>query len=154
MNASAISTEPATPDDTPALVALDEIARDMTVRAQHIEAEIAAGRCFKILLDGSIVGYYILNRSFFHRPYLDLLYLAAGHRDKGAGAQVLKTLLTEFAEHGEQFFVSTNLSNARMIHLLRKLGFIDSGVVYNLDPGDPEVIFTNRSANKPDRISD
>jgi len=40
-----------------------------------------------------------------------------------------------------KLFSSTNRSNLPMQALLLKTGFAESGIVYNLDAGDPEVIY-------------
>ena len=47
--------------------------------------------------------------------------------------------LTEVAD-APKVFSSTNLSNAPMHALFSKLGWKVSGMVDDLDPGDPEVI--------------
>jgi len=43
-----------------------------------------------------------------------------------------------------KLFTSTNESNAPMRALLAKLGFSPSGVIENLDEGDPELVFFKR----------
>lgn len=45
---------------------------------------------------------------------------------------------------GPKLFTSTNESNAPMRALLLRLGFEASGVIHNLDPGDPELVFFKR----------
>jgi hypothetical protein len=41
----------------------------------------------------------------------------------------------------EKLFTSTNLSNLPMQSLLAKRGYKLSGVIDNLDPGDPELVY-------------
>lgn len=40
-----------------------------------------------------------------------------------------------------KLFTSTNVSNLPMQALLRKLGYHESGIIFNLDPGDPELVY-------------
>jgi len=40
-----------------------------------------------------------------------------------------------------KLFTSTNESNQPMQQLLSVLGYVPSGVIHNLDPGDPELVF-------------
>lgn len=40
-----------------------------------------------------------------------------------------------------KLFTSTNLSNLPMQALLTKLGYRLSGVIHNLDDGDPELVY-------------
>ncbi len=48
----------------------------------------------------------------------------------------------------QRLFTSTNRSNAAMQAFLPKLGYIPSGVVDNLDEGDPELIFFKYLRNR------
>ena len=41
----------------------------------------------------------------------------------------------------EKLFTSTNKSNVPMQKLMEKLKYKKSGIVHNLDPGDPELFF-------------
>ena len=43
-----------------------------------------------------------------------------------------------------KLFTSTNLSNLRMQSLLAKLDYELSGVIHNLDEGDPEIVYFKR----------
>jgi RimJ/RimL family protein N-acetyltransferase len=45
-------------------------------------------------------------------------------------------------ESTDRVFTSTNESNAHMRHVLEKLGYERSGIVHDLDPGDPELIYS------------
>lgn len=43
-------------------------------------------------------------------------------------------------------FSSTNQSNKRMQQLFHNLGFVKSGVIDNLDEGDPEIIYMKQAS--------
>jgi len=129
---------PSIPDDMQSVRSFDCIAAHDDRRLAFIQRAIAANQCWSILLDDDVVGYFIIDNTFFQRTFLSLIYIAEGHRDKGLGREALRWVIDEI---DGPFFVSTNLSNSRTLHLLRSLGFQDSGIIYNLDPGDPEVVF-------------
>jgi hypothetical protein len=44
----------------------------------------------------------------------------------------------------EKLFTSTNRSNTPMQSLLARTKFSQSGIVHNLDDGDPEIIYSKR----------
>ena len=48
------------------------------------------------------------------------------------------------SECKKELFASTNQSNEPMQGLLKKLGFERSLIIYNVDPGDPELIYFKR----------
>lgn len=124
--------------DLTAIRQFDETARHDSQRLAYIAASVTEGESFSIVEDNTVAGYLIINQSFFHRTFLSLLYIDQAFRDKGLGRRALRWCRNRI---GGPFFTSTNLSNARMIHLLRSEGFLDSGIIYNLDQGDPELVF-------------
>lgn len=132
------SIRPTQPADMAAIRVFDQVGQRDSRRLAEIEAAIAQSQAWSIILGDEVVGYLILNREFFSRPFLALLYLAESCRGRGIGRWAIGWVIGHVAG---PFFTSTNLSNARMIHLLRTSGFLDSGIVYHLDPGDPEIIF-------------
>lgn len=97
------------------------------------------GDCVVAVRDGRVVGYGVLERSFFAHGFVSMLYVAASHRRHGAGTALLRALVRRCPT--EQLFTSTNVCNAPMQALLLRAGSEPSGVVHNLDPGDPERIY-------------
>jgi hypothetical protein len=67
---------------------------------------------------------------------------ARNNRRNGAGAALVKHI--ESLCQTPKLFTSTNLSNLPMQSLLAKLGYILSGVIHNLDEGDPELVYFKR----------
>ena len=92
-----------------------------------------------------LAGYIIWDRAFFARPFAWLLGVAPAFRRRAIASR----LLTAFTDEcpGEAAFTSTNESNTAMHAVLRGCGFIPSGRVENLDPGDPEIFFYKAPAN-------
>ena len=89
--------------------------------------------------DGAPAGYAIVSKRFFSRPFIELLAIAPASRRQGLGTALMARC--ESAHHGEVLFTSTNEFNASMRALLAKAGYQASGTIYNLDPGDPELVF-------------
>jgi ribosomal protein S18 acetylase RimI-like enzyme len=128
----------ATEADIAAIVAVDSFAADHPHRIGEITAWVEAGQCFVAEGEGRVIGYAVLTHGFFHQPFVEMLTVAADARRNGMG----ELLLQHLAAHvGGRLWTSTNASNTPMRALLMKAGFIESGVVENLDPGDPEVIY-------------
>ncbi len=88
--------------------------------------------------DGTVAGFLAMTDRFFGRPFIDLLVVEPDHRRKGYAAALMAMAETQAV--GDRVFVSTNRSNAPMRSLLAARGYVDSGVVHNLDPDDPELI--------------
>ena len=145
-----ISIRQATEKDTGALCLLDQIARQgEEVRRRFIKRSVAAGTCFVALRGEEIIGYGVLNYSFYDNGCIDMLYIDSKHRRCGAGASLLKHL--ESICRTPKLFTSTNLSNLPMQALLAKSGYVLSGVIHNLDEGDPEIVYFKPLKNAASR---
>jgi GNAT superfamily N-acetyltransferase len=137
-----ISIRPALETDVQALCSLDLIARREEARRTFIRREVAAGTCFVAVADGEVIGYGVLNYTFYYHGCIDLLVVHTDHRRRGAGAALVRHL--ESLCRTPKLFTSTNLSNLRMQSLLAKSGYELSGVIHNLDEGDPEIVYFKR----------
>ena len=137
-----ISIRPAVENDIDALCSLDLIARREGERREFIRREVVAGNCFVAVADGTVIGYGVLNYNFYHNGCVDMLYVHSEHRRRGAGEALLRHM--ESLCRTPKLFTSTNLSNLRMQSLLAKLGYELSGVIHNLDEGDPEIVYFKR----------
>jgi GNAT superfamily N-acetyltransferase len=132
----------AKPADLEALAAFDERARASDERRGLLAASIRARHCVVAERDGELLGYAISDRSFFGRPFVALVHVRDAARRQRVGTALLREL--EARCDGPQLFTSTNQSNVPMQRLLASLGWEPSGVVLNLDPGDPELIYVLR----------
>jgi len=95
-----------------------------------------------LLVDAELVGFAVVGE-FFGHPFLERIATHPEHRRLGVAQALMTNLEIEFLAHpgGDRLFVSTNESNTPMRTLLVKRGFKVSGVVENLDVGDPELFF-------------
>ncbi|HEY9013319.1 MAG TPA: GNAT family N-acetyltransferase [Devosia sp.] len=135
-----IEVRPAGRSDIPALISIDPLTLTDVERRQSIARWTAAGQCLVALRAGKVVGYVALTHSFFHQAFVEMLIVAEDDRRSGVGAALVEHCLG-LVSNGEKLWSSTNTSNLPMQGLLLKLGFQRSGVVENLDEGDPELIF-------------
>jgi len=137
-----ISIRQALEADREALCSLDLVARQENQRREFIRREVAAGNCFVAIMNETVVGYGVLNYNFHDNGWIDMLYIDSDHRRCGAGAALLKHM--ESLCKTPKLFTSTNLSNLPMQSLLAKLDYVPSGVIHNLDEGDPEIVYFKR----------
>ena len=137
-----ISIRLAIESDVEALCSLDLIARQKNERREFIRREVAAGTCFVAVADEEVIGYGVLNYTFHHHGCIDMLYVHSDHRRRGAGEALMRHM--ESLCRTPKLFTSTNLSNLRMQSLLAKLEYELSGVIHNLDEGDPELVYFKR----------
>lgn len=126
-------------DDLDAVCQLDPIAQTEERRYRRIARGVAAGEVRVVVVDGRIVGYGLMSRSFFDRPFIELVMIDPGYRGAGLGPILIRHLESECPE--ARLFTSTNESNGHMRHVLEKLGYEPSGIIHNLDPGDPEIVY-------------
>jgi GNAT superfamily N-acetyltransferase len=136
-----ITVRPAVEGDVEALCSLDLVARREGGRREFIRRSVAAGDCLAAAA-GEVIGYGVLSHAFYHHGFVEMLYVHPGHRRRGAGAALLRRM--ESLCRTPKLFASTNLSNLPMQSLLNRAGYALSGVIHNLDEGDPEVVYFKR----------
>jgi GNAT superfamily N-acetyltransferase len=139
-------TRKATAADARLVVAIDAAARvERDPRDRALARELLTlGRSWIAEADGQSAGYALVSRAFFRRPFVELLVVAPAWRRKGAARALLASC--EGACHDDRLFTSTNASNAPMRALLEGEAWAPSGMIENLDPGDPELVFVKLKA--------
>jgi ribosomal protein S18 acetylase RimI-like enzyme len=130
-------------DDISTLSDLDQIARSSSDRGDFIRNAVKNSRAWVVEISGSIIGYGVISHGFFGRSFIDLIYITEQLRSSGYGPKLVAFI--EGQSQSSDLFTSTNESNSHMQHVLEKLGYERSGVIHNLDPGDPEVVYVKRS---------
>jgi len=98
-----------------------------------------------------IAGYLLFTFHFFGRAFIEMVYVDPALRRSGIGGTLITAACAQLP--GPDVFTSTNESNIPMHGLLTRLGFQHSGIVFNLDAGDPELFYnkvlSDRSAPLP-----
>lgn len=133
------SIRPAANSDVDAICEFDHIAQQNNRRRAFVGRSVAAGNCFIIEAHHQVVGYAVLEYSFYEQGFISMLYIHPEYRRQGAGMMLMQHL--ESICQTPKLFTSTNLSNLPMQALLAKLGYKLSGVVHHLDEDDPELIY-------------
>jgi ribosomal protein S18 acetylase RimI-like enzyme len=128
----------AEPTDIPAILVIDRVAVHDPGRVDFIQRVVGEGACF-LAEDDEVLGYAVLEYTFFEQAFISLVYIRAESRRSGAGSALVQYL--ETLCRTPKIFTSTNLSNRPMQALLEKLGYRLSGAIHDLDEGDPELIY-------------
>lgn len=128
----------ATDGDLGEVLSLDERAHVSRLRREWIRRAVRDRALFVLLSEGEVRAYAVLRRSFFERPFVEMLYVARAARRQGFGS----ALLLHLEKNKEEIWTSTNRSNTPMRRLLSKHGFVRRGRVIGLDSGDAEMFFS------------
>jgi predicted GNAT family acetyltransferase len=118
---------------------LDAMAPVGHERRNEVASAIANGRCWVVRGDRQVVAHLILGQPLFGRPFAETVFVVPNQRRQGFGRMLVRHFVAMHA--GRKVFTSTNTSNVPMRALLAGEGFVESGWIDNLDPGDPEVIY-------------
>ncbi|MFS0557001.1 N-acetyltransferase family protein [Brevibacillus sp. 179-C9.3 HS] len=129
----------ATLQDIPVVCKIDAVVLGSTSRSTELQLAIEQGQCYVALFDLDIIGFAIINQSFFKNSFIHLLIVHPHYQKRGIGEDMMRYL--ETISPTEKLFTSTNLSNKRMQRLCQKLGYAHCGTLTHLDPADPEVFF-------------
>lgn len=125
----------------------DPIVESDPSRAAMIREGIAGRRCWIAEELGDVAGYALVEYTFYGRGFLSLLVVRAESRRRGHGRDLLRQAVASCMT--QDLFTSTNESNGAMQALLHEAGFLPSGVIHNLDEGDPELVFFKRVREIP-----
>ncbi len=124
--------------DIDSICSFDAIAQHDSRRRNFVSRSVAAGNCF-VAVDERVIGYAVLEYTFYDNGFVSMLYVHPEHRQLGVGKKLMKHL--ESVCQTSKLFTSTNLSNIPMQSLLVRLGYKLSGVIHNLDKDDPELVY-------------
>ncbi len=129
----------ATNADIEGIFQFDYIAQQDKKRRTFIERSVGGGYSFIIETQKYVIGYAVLEYSFYDQGFISMLYIHPEYRRQGAGEKLMQHVESDCKT--QKIFTSTNLSNLPMQSLLAKLGYILSGVIHHLDEGDPELVY-------------
>jgi N-acetylglutamate synthase-like GNAT family acetyltransferase len=121
---------------------LDESARGEPIRANFLRDAVEHGNCLVAHRAGRVLGCGVLDYSFYGQGFIPLVCVRSDSRRHGVGSELITGLEARCVT--QKLFTSTNDSNEPMKALLSQLGFDPSGIIHNLDPGDPEIVYFKR----------
>ena len=125
--------------DLDLLAHADPRLADTPAHRNHIGDLLGAGLSWAMIEADRALGFAVVTRHFFGFPFVDLLVVAEAARRHGVGLALMARC--EADHDADRIFTSTNESSAPMRRLLAKADWSVSGVIENLDPGDPELVF-------------
>lgn len=112
-------------------------------RSKQIRLAIQEKRCIIKQNEHGIAGFLIFTNGFFEHSFISLVIVKNSERRRGVAASLIEAYV-EIAIT-PKIFSSTNQSNTAMHQVFEKTGFIKSGIIENLDEGDPEIIYVKLS---------
>ena len=138
----AVLVRPAEANDVEDIVRMDPSAQVDQARRALVHSAVQRGECW-VAVDSEVpVGFGVMSHVFFDRGFISLVYVDAAHRRRGVGARLFDEF--EGCCRSNRIFTSANLSNLAMQAFLASRGYVLSGMVQDLDDGDPEMFFSKR----------
>lgn len=128
--------------DLEKILTLDRISGSDPGRSELVDKALQFHTCLVAEKANGLVGYAVLEYTFYGQGFISMLYVAESDRRRGIGRSLLEALKSRCTT--PKLFTSTNESNRQMQALLISLGYTPSGVIHNLDPGDPELVYFQR----------
>ena len=136
-------------EDVDAILAFDHLAETEIEREEFIRRKVGQSACY-VAVQGGLIGYAVLEYTFLEQGFISMLYVRTDHRHSGVGTALMQHL--ESLCRTRKLFTSTNLSNRPMQALLARLGYHLSGVIHDLDEGDPELVYVKIVSKTPQEI--
>jgi N-acetylglutamate synthase-like GNAT family acetyltransferase len=115
-----------------------------TGRTEFIRRAVDSGDAHLLEEEGKVIAVGVLEYTFFEHGFISLVFVDPEERT-GVGEMLLRYLISICRT--PKVFSSTNRSNVPMQALFGKVGFERSGIIHNLDPGDPELIYCGTFKN-------
>ena len=134
-----IAIRPASPSDTPSLLLLDTARPRLPERRRFIENAVRTNTCFVAIMERIIVGYAVLEYTFYGYGFISMVMVSPDHRRQGVAQALIGYV--EDACTTPKIFTSTNSSNLPMRCLLSKLGYTFCDLIRELDPDDAEWVY-------------
>lgn len=138
---------PAVHDDFAQLLICDPYAQATPDRQMWLEAALEARQVKVIEHSEAVVGFAVIEHTFFGQAFVSLIAVAPAARRRGAALALLVEL--ESACHSWKLFTSTNTSNIAAQKLFLRAGFLESGHIDNLDADDTELVYFKSVNSKP-----
>jgi GNAT superfamily N-acetyltransferase len=136
----------ATKNDLPGLSVFKQLVHEVA-DAARLEQLIDSDNFFVALFEDQIVGLIARDQSFFNQDFIPKLFVLESFRKHDIGQALMNAMAR--ACRTEKIFSSTNLSNAPMLKMFRKLEWTYAGTIDHIDAGDPEVFFVKYKYTDP-----
>ncbi len=134
-----VNVQRAVDSDFPSLVALDKLVPGSSERRSSLSSAIASKNCYKAVVNGEVLGFMILEETFYGHAFISFMIVHPGHRREGIASGLIN--FAESVAPTDKLFTSTNASNTEMQRLCEAQGFTRSGAIENLDDEDHEIIY-------------
>ncbi len=134
-----LSFRHATEADLRLLYACDAYAQSHEGRRHDLRSWVQQGSCILTMANDMLLGFVVLDHGFFGHGFVALICVAGEHQGRGVGLALLAE--AERQCRTTKMFTSTNASNQRAQALFARAGFVRSGMIENLDEGDPEIVY-------------
>lgn len=125
-------------EDLESIVAIDHQVIGNDHRRGEFARAIKEQNCL-VVKEDETKGFLLYNTLFFEHIFVSLIIIAPEERRKGYASCLLQHF--EKISPTGKIFSSTNQSNLEMQMVFKKNGYAPSGIIENLDPGDPELIY-------------
>jgi ribosomal protein S18 acetylase RimI-like enzyme len=128
------------------LIHIDQAVIGNDHRSALIDKSIQDRCCFVCKIEGRPAGFLLSNKQFFSHWFVSLVIVHPDCRKRG----IVRGLFTAFEEMADEIkiFSSANQSHNIMQRLFLLLGYEKSGLIENLDEGDPEIIYVKKRKEK------
>ncbi len=133
-------------NDIGEMVALDDLVIGSTRRQNLIAEIVGLQQGYVARQEHQIVGFLLMQHHFFEQPFIKLLIVHPSFRRQRIGGALMQHIEPIYTPG--KLFTSTNESNKKMQQLCERLGYIRSGIIENLDEGDPDLIYFKRLIEK------
>jgi ribosomal protein S18 acetylase RimI-like enzyme len=133
------TTRRAVEGDLAALVECDPIAQANESRRESLAKWLSQGAVLVSPVQGDVAGFLVLEHGVFGHGFVALVCVRAAARRQGHALRLLRA--AEGQCHTAKLFTSANASNLGAQALFARAGFVRSGTIENLDPGDPELVY-------------
>ncbi|QNO15867.1 GNAT family N-acetyltransferase [Alkalicella caledoniensis] len=125
--------------DLDKIVEIDKSVIGHNGRKDMLKKSIESESCLISMQENEIAGFLTYNTNFFGYSFIELVIVSPQERRKGHATALLQHFVKIAST--EKIFSSTNQSNTRMQEVFERNGFTRSGIIENLDEGDPELIY-------------
>lgn len=134
-----IIVERATEDDYSDIITIDRAVIGDDRRMAYLTRAIIERNALVARIGAERVGFAVTTQSFFERFFVALLVVHPDYRRRGVGTALMHYI--EKTCPDDRIFASTDDSNQNARRLLATLGFVQSGFIENLTPGERELIY-------------